>query len=127
MVFSNSDERVAIDCKVLSLFELDPIEIRLKNYAERDEHDNLPWSSKELRAAIGSAQSGSTGRAATLSRVRCTTVTSSWNTAWLPRSFLPCALLFLLDNPIRRRHGTGAYGSVRYGAWQLYINDTSGS
>ena len=29
---------------------VDPVELRLKNYAERDEHANLPWSSKELRA-----------------------------------------------------------------------------
>ncbi|HEV2559122.1 MAG TPA: xanthine dehydrogenase family protein molybdopterin-binding subunit [Microvirga sp.] len=29
---------------------MDPIELRLKNYAERDQHKDLPWSSKELRA-----------------------------------------------------------------------------
>jgi xanthine dehydrogenase YagR molybdenum-binding subunit len=29
---------------------MDPVELRLKNYAERDEDENLPWSSKELRA-----------------------------------------------------------------------------
>ncbi|HEY6432539.1 MAG TPA: xanthine dehydrogenase family protein molybdopterin-binding subunit [Acetobacteraceae bacterium] len=29
---------------------LDPLELRLRNYAERDEAANLPWSSKELRA-----------------------------------------------------------------------------
>jgi len=29
---------------------LDPLELRLRNYAERDEAAGLPWSSKELRA-----------------------------------------------------------------------------
>jgi xanthine dehydrogenase YagR molybdenum-binding subunit len=29
---------------------MDPLAFRLKNYAERDQHKNLPWSSKELRA-----------------------------------------------------------------------------
>lgn len=28
---------------------LDPVELRLRNHAERDEHKNLPWSSKALR------------------------------------------------------------------------------
>lgn len=29
---------------------VDPVELRLRNYAERDENDDLPFSSKELRA-----------------------------------------------------------------------------
>ena len=29
---------------------IDPLELRLRNYAERDEHLNLPWSSKALRS-----------------------------------------------------------------------------
>jgi xanthine dehydrogenase YagR molybdenum-binding subunit len=28
---------------------MDPLELRLKNYAEKDQHKDLPWSSKELR------------------------------------------------------------------------------
>jgi xanthine dehydrogenase YagR molybdenum-binding subunit len=28
---------------------MDPIALRLKNYAEKDQHKDLPWSSKELR------------------------------------------------------------------------------
>ena len=31
--------------------KLDPIEFRNRNYAERDEHENHPWSSKSLREA----------------------------------------------------------------------------
>jgi len=30
--------------------DMDPLALRLKNYAERNEDDDLPWSSKELRA-----------------------------------------------------------------------------
>jgi xanthine dehydrogenase YagR molybdenum-binding subunit len=30
--------------------DMDPLELRLRNYAERNEQDDLPWSSKELRA-----------------------------------------------------------------------------
>ena len=30
---------------------LDPVEVRLRNYAEQDEGSNLPWSSKHLREA----------------------------------------------------------------------------
>lgn len=29
---------------------IDPVDLRLRNYAEHDEEKNLPWSSKELRA-----------------------------------------------------------------------------
>ena len=31
---------------------IDPVELRLRNYAERDENDNKPFTSKELRACI---------------------------------------------------------------------------
>ncbi len=34
---------------------MDPLELRLRNYAERDESADLPWSSKELRACYETA------------------------------------------------------------------------
>ncbi|MYZ48407.1 xanthine dehydrogenase family protein molybdopterin-binding subunit, partial [Propylenella binzhouense] len=34
---------------------LDPLELRLRNYAERDEAKDLPWSSKELRTCYARA------------------------------------------------------------------------
>jgi xanthine dehydrogenase YagR molybdenum-binding subunit len=34
---------------------MDPVELRLKNYAERDEAKDLPWSSKELAACYHTA------------------------------------------------------------------------
>ena len=39
---------VAMDELAYSL-KLDPLELRLKNYAERDEDKNLPWSTKSLK------------------------------------------------------------------------------
>jgi len=40
---------IAMDELAVAL-NLDPLELRLRNYADRDEHKNLPWSSNELRA-----------------------------------------------------------------------------
>jgi xanthine dehydrogenase YagR molybdenum-binding subunit len=34
---------------------MDPLDLRLRNYAERDEHKDKPWSSKELRACYETA------------------------------------------------------------------------
>ena len=33
----------------LAKLKIDPVELRLRNYAERDEDKDLPWSSKSLR------------------------------------------------------------------------------
>jgi xanthine dehydrogenase YagR molybdenum-binding subunit len=43
---------------------LDPLELRLKNYAERDEDKNLPWSTKSLRDCYvrGAERFGWSGR-----------------------------------------------------------------
>jgi xanthine dehydrogenase YagR molybdenum-binding subunit len=40
---------IAID-EMADALDIDPVEFRLRNYAEHDEDKNLPWSSKELRA-----------------------------------------------------------------------------
>jgi xanthine dehydrogenase YagR molybdenum-binding subunit len=39
---------VAMD-ELAAKLKIDPIELRLRNYAERDENKDLPWSSKSLR------------------------------------------------------------------------------
>ncbi len=39
---------VALD-ELANRLQMDPLDLRLKNYAERDEDKNLPWSSKRLR------------------------------------------------------------------------------
>ncbi len=39
---------VALD-ELATALKLDPLELRLRNYAERDPHEDKPWSSKELR------------------------------------------------------------------------------
>jgi len=50
---------VAMDELAYAL-KLDPLELRLKNYAERDEDKNLPWSTKSLKACYqqGAARFG---------------------------------------------------------------------
>ncbi len=40
---------IAMD-EMADALDIDPVEFRLRNYAEYDEDKNLPWSSKELRA-----------------------------------------------------------------------------
>src|SRR5437762_7882554 len=42
----------ALECAIDELahkLDLDPLEFRLRNYAEKDENENKPWSSKKLR------------------------------------------------------------------------------
>ena len=61
---------------------LDPIEFRLRNYAEADPGTGKPWSSKSLRECyrIGAERIGwSSGRR---SRAPCVTATSLSATAW---------------------------------------------
>ena len=41
---------------------IDPIELRLKNYAEKDQNEDKPFSSKELRACYQREPSASAGR-----------------------------------------------------------------
>ena len=44
-----------IECAMDELahrLEIDPVALRLKNYAEKDQNKGKPWSSRELRAAI---------------------------------------------------------------------------
>lgn len=45
---------IAMD-ELATALAMDPVELRLRNYAERDEHKELPWSSKELRACYETA------------------------------------------------------------------------
>ena len=41
--------------ELAAALRMDPVELRLRNYSDRDEHKNLPWSSKELRACYETA------------------------------------------------------------------------
>lgn len=41
--------------ELAAALDLDPLELRLRNHAEQDEHKNRPWSSKELRACYRAA------------------------------------------------------------------------
>ena len=52
---------------------IDPVELRLRNYSDRDQNDGQPFTSKELRECYRRAPRHSAGRSATLSRARCAT------------------------------------------------------
>jgi xanthine dehydrogenase YagR molybdenum-binding subunit len=41
--------------ELAAALHMDPVALRLKNHAEHDEHKQLPWSSKELRACYETA------------------------------------------------------------------------
>ena len=43
--------------------EIDPLELRLRNYADRDQHADLPWSSNGLRECYRVGAEASAGRA----------------------------------------------------------------
>lgn len=47
-------QEIAMDELAVAL-GIDPVTLRLRNYAERDEDKDLPWSSKELRACYETA------------------------------------------------------------------------
>ncbi|RAK51383.1 xanthine dehydrogenase family protein molybdopterin-binding subunit [Phenylobacterium deserti] len=47
-------QEIAMDELAVAL-GMDPVELRLKNYAETDEYKSKPWSSKELRACYAKA------------------------------------------------------------------------
>jgi xanthine dehydrogenase YagR molybdenum-binding subunit len=51
---------------------IDPIELRLRNYAEKDEEENLPWSSKALRECYrqGAERFGWSNRQAKIGAMR---------------------------------------------------------
>ncbi|WP_394836303.1 xanthine dehydrogenase family protein molybdopterin-binding subunit [Pendulispora rubella] len=62
---------------------MDPIELRLKNYAERNPQDNRPWSSKSLREcyAQGAARFGWSGRSAAPRSMRDGRLLVGWGMA----------------------------------------------
>ncbi len=47
-------QEIAMDELAVAL-RMDPVELRLRNHADRDEHKDKPWSSKELRACYHTA------------------------------------------------------------------------
>ena len=52
---------------------IDPVELRLKNYAEEDQNDDKPFSSKELRECYRQAAERFGWASATRARARCAT------------------------------------------------------
>ena len=61
---------------------VDPIELRLRNYSEKDYNENKPYTSKELRACYAQGAARLAGRSEIPSRARCAKVANSSATAW---------------------------------------------
>ena len=99
---------------------IDPLELRLRNHADRDPHSGLPWSSKSLANATRSGRSGSDGGAGVPSLGRCETGNGSSDGAWrAPRT--PC--IGSAPPPARcpgGRHGGRPVGHARPRHRHLY-------
>ena len=65
----------ALECAMDELaigLEIDPVELRLRNYAEEDQNEGKPFSSKELRECYRpGGRAVRLGRIATRGRARC--------------------------------------------------------
>ena len=107
--------------------QMDPLELRLRNYAEKDEAKGLPWSSKELRACYKAAAERfgwhkRTGQPGSMrdGRVRV----GLWHGDG-HLSFGPVAWIGACDAVWQRDRG-GAQRGIRYGAGHLYLHDAGG-
>ena len=71
--------------------KLDPLELRLRCYSDRDQHDDRPYSSKALRECYRQGADGvRLGQAQPRSRARCATAASSSAGAWRRASGRRC-------------------------------------
>ena len=77
--------------------KLDPVELRLRNYAETDADSGKPLSSKHLRECYRRPPSASAGRGGRGSRARCARATRSSAGAWRTATY-----------PAHRMAGVGA-------------------
>ena len=83
----------ALECAMDELaiaLKLDPLELRLRCYSERDQHDDRPFSSKALRECYRHGAEAFGWDSAIPSRARCATA-ATWSAgAWRPASGKHC-------------------------------------
>jgi xanthine dehydrogenase YagR molybdenum-binding subunit len=75
----------ALECAMDELavaLKLDPIELLRKCYSDRDQSEDLPYTSKQLRNATPAARKPSAGAAVIPRRARCATVRNWSAGAW---------------------------------------------
>ncbi len=111
---------------------IDPVELRLRNYAEYDEDSNLPWSSKELRACyrIAAERFGWSRRSAKPGSMRHGETVLGWGmaTAFYPanRAAASAQAVLYANGSVIVRTATSDMGPGTYTAMTQLAADTLG-
>jgi xanthine dehydrogenase YagR molybdenum-binding subunit len=121
----------AIDELAVAL-KMDPLEFRLRNYAEQDPHQNKPFASKALRACYqqGAEEFGWSRRSAEPRSMRDGSVLIGWGmaTSTYPTHRMPASAFVRLgaDNSALVRVGTQDLGTGTYTVMSQIAADTLG-
>jgi xanthine dehydrogenase YagR molybdenum-binding subunit len=111
---------------------MDPVEIRLKNYAETDEASNLPWSSKHLREAYqtGAERFGWSKRNPKVGSMRNGDLILGWGMAtctWpAGRHAAEVRVRLLADGTARASCATQDIGTGTYTVFAEVVSDKTG-
>ena len=111
---------------------MDPLELRLKNYAETDEASNLPWSSKHLREAyqIGADRFGWSKRDPKVGSMRNGDLILGWGMAtcnWpASRHAAEVRVRLLADGTARASCATQDIGTGTYTVFAQVVSDKTG-
>ena len=111
---------------------MDPLELRLKNYAETDEASNLPWSSKHLREAyqIGAERFGWSKRNPKVGSMRNGDLILGWGMAtcnWpASRHAAEVRVRLLADGTARASCATQDIGTGTYTIFAQVVSDKTG-
>jgi xanthine dehydrogenase YagR molybdenum-binding subunit len=111
---------------------IDPLEIRLRNYAEKDEGSNRPWSSKHLREAyqIGAETFGWSKRSPTVGSMRNGSEIFGWGMAtctWpAHQRGAEVRVRLLADGSARVSCATQDIGTGTYTVFAEIVSDRTG-
>jgi xanthine dehydrogenase YagR molybdenum-binding subunit len=111
---------------------MDPLELRLKNYAETDEASNLPWSSKHLREAYqtGAERFGWSKRNPKVGSMRNGDLILGWGMAtctWpAGRHAAEVRVRLLADGTARASCATQDIGTGTYTVFAEVVSDKTG-
>jgi xanthine dehydrogenase YagR molybdenum-binding subunit len=111
---------------------MDPLELRLKNYAETDEASNLPWSSKHLREAYqtGADRFGWSKRDPKVGSMRNGDLILGWGMAtctWpASRHAAEVRVRLLADGTARTSCATQDIGTGTYTIFAQVVSDKTG-
>jgi xanthine dehydrogenase YagR molybdenum-binding subunit len=111
---------------------MDPLELRLKNYAETDEASNLPWSSKHLREAYqtGADRFGWSKRDPKVGSMRDGDLILGWGMAtctWpASRHAAEVRVRLLADGTARASCATQDIGTGTYTIFAQVVSDKTG-